>query len=130
MVAQQAAGVRVAFDLSSGDKTKNGAGAKNRGNQTASGGHDVNWGEPHGVSPTFGAIGTFGATGLATPDVWAKEKLDSNCTTNPFIYPVFEHDEDNSKKLKWCPGFGDKWRWNINLGGAYVHGVWQNKGIY
>jgi len=83
-----------------------------------------------GVSPTFASIGSFGATGLALPDVWVKEKIDSNCTTNPFIYPVFEHDENNVKKLKWCPGFGDKWRWNINLGGAYVHGVWQNKGIY
>jgi hypothetical protein len=83
-----------------------------------------------GVSPTFGAIGSFGATGLSLTDVWAKEKIDSNCTTNPFIYPVFEHDEELRKKIKWCPGFGDKWRWNINLGGAYIHGVWQHKGIY
>lgn len=83
--------------MSSGDKTKNGAGAKNRGNQTASGGHDVNWGEPMGVSPTFSAIGSYGATGLALPDVWVKQRLDSNCTTNPFIFPTFEHDENGVK---------------------------------
>ena len=56
------------------------------------------------MSPTLGAIGSFGATGLDDPSIWPKEKIDGNCTVNPFIYPVFEKDPENKLRLKWCPG--------------------------
>jgi len=42
---------------------------------------------------------------------------------------VFEYDPEFKMRIKWCPGFGDKWRWNINLGGAFDHGVWGHKGL-
>ncbi len=61
----------------------------------------INW---KGVSPTFGAIGAYGTTGLELPHNYLKARLDSNCTTNPFIFPVMEYDEKGKMKLKWCPG--------------------------
>jgi len=49
---------------------------------------------------------------------------DVHCTTNPFINPIYELAADHKTHIKWCPGYGDKWRWNINLGGAFHKGVW------
>jgi hypothetical protein len=67
------------------------------GNTATSGGkrkypdnvHGIN---PHGVSPTFGSLGSYGATGLELPKNLNKERLDNNCTINPFLYPVYEYD--------------------------------------
>jgi len=46
-------GIRKPFDLAPANKTND-----NRGNHTS---------DPVGVSPTFGAIGSYGATGLTLP---------------------------------------------------------------
>jgi len=52
-----------------------------------------------------------------------------DCTTN-ILKPVFELDYEGLPKIKWCPGFGDKWKWNLNRGGAMVDGKLQTTGIW
>ena len=75
------------------------------------------------ASPTFGMPGSFGADGIDFEDTRDPEVPGVDCTTNAFTNPIFEKTPDGKNTIKWCPGFGDKWRANINLGGAMVDGV-------
>jgi hypothetical protein len=67
--------------------------------------------------------GSWGADGLDFDITRDPEVPGEDCTTNVVTNPIYEVAPDGKKKIKWCPGFGDKWRANINLGGAVNNGV-------